>query len=72
LNVTYWLRRHTCSLALARSGRREAVWPHLKRLLANLTKQNIGQLTALVKTPLRRMQYGPGLLDGFLAKTGST
>ena len=24
----------------------------------------------LVKTRLRRMQYRPGLLDGFLAKTG--
>jgi hypothetical protein len=29
-----------------------------------------GQLTALVKTRLKRMQYRPGLLDGFLAKTG--
>jgi putative transposase len=47
----------------------EAVWSNLKRSLANLTKQNIAQLTALVKTRLRRMQYRPGLLDGFLAKT---
>ena len=31
--------------------------------------QNIDQLTALVKSRLRRMQYRPGLLDGFLAKT---
>ena len=42
----------------------------MKRSLANLTKQNIDQRTALVKTRLRRMQYRPGLLDGFLAKTG--
>ena len=48
----------------------EAVWSNLKRSLANLTKQNIGQLTALVKTRLRRMQHRAGLLDGFLAKTG--
>lgn len=48
----------------------EAVWSHLKRSLANLAKRNISQLTALVKTRLRRMQYRPGLLDGFLAKTG--
>ena len=27
---------------------------------------------ALVKTRLRRMQYRPGLLDGFLASTGLT
>jgi transposase len=48
----------------------EPVWSSLKRSLANLTKQNIGQLTVLVKTRLRRMQYRPGLLGGFLAKTG--
>jgi DDE superfamily endonuclease len=47
----------------------EAVWAHLKRSLANLAKTGIGQLTALVKTRLRRMQYRPGLLEGFLAKT---
>jgi hypothetical protein len=48
----------------------EAVWSNLKRSLANLTKHNIGQLTTLVKTRLRRMQYRPGFLDDFLAKTG--
>ncbi len=46
------------------------VWSHLKRSLANLAKRDISQLTALVKTRLRRMQYRPGLLDGFLACTG--
>ena len=48
----------------------EPVWSSLKRSLANLTKHNITQLTALVKTRLRRMQYRPGLLEGFLAKPG--
>jgi putative transposase len=48
----------------------EPVWSNLKRSLANLTKHNISQLTALVRTRLRRMQYRPGLLEGFLAKTG--
>jgi hypothetical protein len=48
----------------------EPVWSNLKRSLANLTKQDIGQLTALARTRLRRMQYRPGLLGGFLAKTG--
>jgi DDE superfamily endonuclease len=47
----------------------ELVWSHLKRSLANLAKRNISQLTALVKTRLKRMQYRPGLLDGFLAST---
>ena len=36
--------------------------------MANLAKHDINQLTALVKSRLRRMQYRPGLLDGFLAK----
>ena len=48
----------------------ELVWSHLKRSLANLAKRNLTQLTALVKTRLRRMQYRPSLLDGFLASTG--
>ena len=47
----------------------ELVWSQLKRSLANLAKRNLAQLTALVKTRLRRMQYRPGLLDGFLAST---
>jgi putative transposase len=47
----------------------ELAWSHLKRSLANLVKHTTGQLTALVRTRLRRMQYQPGLLDGFLAST---
>jgi len=46
------------------------VWSHLKRSLANLAKRNLAQLTTLVKTRLKRMQYRPGLLEGFLASTG--
>ena len=48
----------------------EPVWSNLKRSLANLTKHDIDELTALVKSRLRRMQYRPGLLEGFLAKPG--
>ena len=48
----------------------EPVWSNLKRSLANLTKHDIDQLTALVKSQLGRMQYRPGLLEGFLAKPG--
>jgi transposase len=45
-------------------------WSHLKRSLASLAKRNLAQLTALIKTRLKRMQYRPALLDGFLASTG--
>ncbi|MFK4069739.1 transposase [Streptomyces sp. NPDC029674] len=37
----------------------EGVWSHLKRSLANLTKHSLDQLTALVKTRLKRMQCRP-------------
>lgn len=48
----------------------EGVWSHLKRSLVNLTKHSLEQLTALVKTRLKRMQYRPGLIDGLIAKAG--
>ncbi|MCC4322688.1 transposase, partial [Streptomyces malaysiensis] len=47
----------------------EGVWSHLKRSLANLTKHSLDQLTALLKTRLKQMQYRPGLTDGLIAKT---
>jgi hypothetical protein len=37
----------------------EPAWSNLKRSLANLTKHDIDELTASVKTRLRRMQYRP-------------
>ena len=48
----------------------EGIWSSLKRSLANLARHTIGQLTVLIKTRLRQMQYRPGLLDGYLAGTG--
>ncbi|MGV9309468.1 IS630 family transposase [Nonomuraea sp. NPDC003727] len=48
----------------------EGVWSHLKRSLANLTKHSLEQLTALVKTRLKRMRYRSRLLQGLIAKTG--
>lgn len=47
----------------------ESVWSVLKRSLANLARRDLAQLTGLAKTRLRRMQYRPGLLEGFLAGT---
>ena len=48
----------------------EGVWSHLKRGLGNCAATGIDQLAALVKTRLKRMQYRPELLDGFLGQTG--
>jgi putative transposase len=47
----------------------ESAWALLKRSLANLAKRTLAELTALIKTRLRRMQYRPGLLESFLART---
>ncbi|HET9079837.1 MAG TPA: transposase [Trebonia sp.] len=47
----------------------ESAWSLLKRSLANLVKRTLSELTALVKDQLRRMQYRPGLLEAFLART---
>jgi hypothetical protein len=48
------------------STRSEAVWSHLKRSLANLTKHNLGQLTALIETRLD----GAALTADLYAKSG--
>ena len=47
----------------------ESAWSLLKRSLANLVKRTLRELTRLVKTRMRRMQYRPGLLEAFLART---
>lgn len=49
----------------------EGVWSHLKRSVSNLAKHDIDQLTTMVRTRLKRMQYRPGPIDGFVAKPDS-
>jgi putative transposase len=46
------------------------VWAHLKKTLGNLAPCTIDQLVALIRARLKRMQYRPALLDGFIAETG--
>ena len=46
----------------------ESIWALLKRSLANLVKRSLAELTALVKSWLRHMQYRPALLESFLAR----
>ncbi|MEU6965448.1 transposase [Streptomyces chrestomyceticus] len=48
----------------------EGIWSSVKRSLANLAKQGIDELAALVRTRLKRMQYRHGLLEGHLVGTG--
>ncbi|MFF4795639.1 transposase [Streptomyces sp. NPDC001276] len=48
----------------------EYLWAHVKRSLANLTSVALDRLAALVRNRLKRLQYRPHVLDGFLAGTG--
>ena len=50
----------------------EGVWSHLKRSIGNLAVRGVGQLQAIIKHRLKRIQYRPDLIDGFLAHTGLT
>ncbi len=44
---------------------------HLKRSLANLAKKTLTELLRLIKTRLKRMQYRPRLISGFIATTSN-
>jgi putative transposase len=48
----------------------EGVWSAMKSGLVNLAKRTIEGVKALAKTRLRRLQYRPATLVGFLTKTG--
>ena len=42
----------------------------MKNGLGNLAARDVDQLAAVVKNRLKRIQYRPALIDGFLAQTG--
>ncbi|OIK02865.1 DDE endonuclease [Streptomyces sp. MUSC 14] len=48
----------------------EGVWAHVKQSLANLAAVALDRLETLVRNRLKRLQYRPGTLDGFIAGTG--
>jgi hypothetical protein len=50
----------------------EGVWANMKNGLGNLTASSVDQLAAVARNRLKRIQYRPALIDGFLAQTGLT
>ena len=50
----------------------EGVWSHVKRSLGNLAATNVDHLAGIVRNRLKRIQYRPDLLIGFVASTGLT
>jgi hypothetical protein len=50
----------------------EGVWANMKNGLGNLMARDVDQLAAIIKNRLKRIQYRPELIGGFLAQTGLT
>ncbi len=50
----------------------EWVWAHVKHSLANPAVVALDRLETLVRNRLKRLQYRPDTLDGFIAGTGLT
>jgi len=50
----------------------EGVWANMKNGLGNLAARDVSQLAAIVRNRLKRIQYRPALISGFLAQTGLT
>ena len=48
----------------------EGIWANLKNGLGNLAARDVDQLAAAVRNRLKRIQYRPALIGGFLAQTG--
>lgn len=49
----------------------EGVWANTKNGLGNLAVCTADQLAAVVRNRLKRIQYRPALIDGFLARPDS-
>jgi putative transposase len=47
-------------------------WANMKNGLGNLAARDVDQLAAIIKNRLKRIQYRPALIDGFLGQTGLT
>jgi len=64
-----WLRVYQLPSYAPELNPVESVWSVLKRSLANLAAGTITRMSTLARTRLKRMQYAPGLVDGFLTGT---
>lgn len=48
----------------------EGVWANMKNGLGNLAAHGVDHLAAIVRNRLKRIQYRPDLINGFLTQTG--
>jgi hypothetical protein len=64
-----WLRVYYLPAYAPELNPAEGVWSSLRRAMGNLAADTVTDLVAAAKTRLKRMQYHPSLIDGFLAAT---
>jgi putative transposase len=50
----------------------EGAWSNMKNGLGNLAAADVDRLAAIIRNRLKRIQYRPALIEGFLAQTGLT
>lgn len=50
----------------------ESLWSTVKSGLGNLAVDSVDHLTAIIRNRIKRIQYRPDLIPGFLAQTGLT
>ena len=50
----------------------EGVWSNMKNGMGNLAAADVDRLAAIIKNRLKRIQYRPALIEGFLAQTALT
>ncbi len=48
----------------------EGVWAHIKHSMTNLAVIALDRLEVIVRNRLKRLQYRPEVLNGFIAGTG--
>ncbi|MEU3169293.1 transposase [Streptosporangium sp. NPDC006930] len=67
---TDWLLVYRFSAYAPELNPAEGVWACLRDKLLNLAVDGIDQLTLVIRSKLKQMQYQPTLLDGFVTETG--
>ena len=65
-----WLSAYRFPTYASELNPAEGVWANMKGHIYNLAAHGVDALAVLLKSHLKRMQYRPDLLNGFIAETG--
>ncbi|GHI10263.1 DDE endonuclease [Streptomyces cellostaticus] len=70
INARDWLTVFVLPACAPEPKAVESLWAHVKRSFAYLAGVALGRLETLVRNRLKRLQYRPDVLEGFLTGTG--